>query len=59
MFYCSCGKEVRAIYCPDENQYMPDDVCQDCYDLQDDTEDHVELVCSTKQDWDDQEELPF
>lgn len=32
MFTCSCGQEVRAIYYPDENQYMPDDQCQDCYD---------------------------
>lgn len=32
MFNCQCGKPVRAIYCPDENQHEPDDVCQDCHD---------------------------
>jgi len=32
MFNCQCGKPVRAIYCPDENQHEPDSVCQDCHE---------------------------
>ena len=31
MFNCNCGKPVRAIYCPDENQHEPDSVCEDCH----------------------------
>lgn len=32
MYYCSCGKAVRATYCPDDNVHYPEDNCQDCHD---------------------------
>jgi len=68
MYYCNCGKPVRATYCPDDNVHYPEDNCQDCHDEEKQFEYHVEqaFILQQRQEMkkqlqklDEQEELPF
>lgn len=64
MFTCTCGQPVRAIYYPDENQYMPADECQDCHEkeLNEEWDRHIEEMDALYKEQlasQDDDDLPF
>ena len=68
MYRCQCGAPVRAIYCPDENQFEPDEVCEECYIEEKIFDEEIkqalilekrEEMKKRTQEFDTLEELPF